>query len=223
MVHDRHPLTELVRFLHVVSREEDRLALLMESPKDLPKRQTPLRIDPRGWLVQEKHLWPVDQRPPYEQTLLHATRKLVDEVACAVLQADQVEDAVGFVAGHAAAQPEVSAVVVQVLPAGQTPVKRVVLGHHADHSLDLNGVIPNVEPGDYRCAAGGDNPRREHADGCCLACPVWPQQPEELAVPYLEVKPVDGQCVRGEALDEVVCLDGGRRGLMLLRWPRGAL
>jgi hypothetical protein len=47
-VHDRDPVAELVRFLHVVGCQQDRLALLIELAKHLPQRQAALRIQTSG-------------------------------------------------------------------------------------------------------------------------------------------------------------------------------
>ena len=56
MVDDRHPVTELIRLLHVVGREQDRLPVGMELAHDVPQGQPALRVEPGRRLVEEQHL-----------------------------------------------------------------------------------------------------------------------------------------------------------------------
>ncbi len=55
MVHDGHPVAQLVGFLHVVSGEHDRLTFGVEAREQLPQCQTSLGIEPGRGLVKEEH------------------------------------------------------------------------------------------------------------------------------------------------------------------------
>ncbi len=63
VVHDRHPPAQLVGLLHVVRREQDRLALGVELAEDLPQGEPALRVEAGGRLVHEQHGGPVHDRP----------------------------------------------------------------------------------------------------------------------------------------------------------------
>ena len=55
VVDDGQPVAELVGLLHVVGREEDRLAVDVELAEDLPQRDAALRVEAGGRLVEEQH------------------------------------------------------------------------------------------------------------------------------------------------------------------------
>ena len=75
MVHDRHPVAELVGLLHVVRGQQDRLAVGVQLAEDLPQRDAALRVEAGGRLVEEQHLRPVHDRPRHHQALGHAARQ----------------------------------------------------------------------------------------------------------------------------------------------------
>ena len=75
VVHDRDPVAELVRLLHVVRREQDRLARGVQLAEDLPQREPALRVEPGGRLVHEQHGGPVEDRARDHQPLGHPARK----------------------------------------------------------------------------------------------------------------------------------------------------
>ena len=54
VVHDRDPVAELVRLLHVVGREQDGLPFGVHLAEDLPQRDPALRVEPGGRLVEEQ-------------------------------------------------------------------------------------------------------------------------------------------------------------------------
>ena len=54
VVHDRDAVAELVRFLHVVRREEDRLPFGVELAHDLPEGDAALRIKTGGRFVEKE-------------------------------------------------------------------------------------------------------------------------------------------------------------------------
>ena len=55
VVHDRHPVAELVRLFHVVGGEQDGLSLAVELAEQLPQGEPALGVEPRGGLVHEQH------------------------------------------------------------------------------------------------------------------------------------------------------------------------
>ncbi len=71
VVHDRHTVAELVRLLHVVGREQDRLALLVQLAEELPQREPALRVEAGSRLVHEEDRRPVEDRPGDHEPLRH--------------------------------------------------------------------------------------------------------------------------------------------------------
>ncbi len=72
VVHDRDAVTELVRLLHVVSCQHDRLTLLVQIAEDLPQREAALRVEPSRRLVHEEDGGAMEDRPCDHEPLRHA-------------------------------------------------------------------------------------------------------------------------------------------------------
>ena len=56
LVHDHEPIAELLRLVHVVRREDERHALLLEAVEAVPERVPRLRVEAGGRLVEEHQL-----------------------------------------------------------------------------------------------------------------------------------------------------------------------
>ena len=95
VVDDRDPLAEGVGLLHVVRREEDRLALAVEVAEDLPEVDAGLRVDARGRLVEEEHARPVRERARDHQPLREAAGELEDHRVGALGERELLEQLVG--------------------------------------------------------------------------------------------------------------------------------
>ena len=54
-VHDRHPVAEDLRLVHVVGGQHDRLAAVVDRPQHVPQVAPGLRVQRRGRLVEEHH------------------------------------------------------------------------------------------------------------------------------------------------------------------------
>src|SRR5947208_11996157 len=88
---------------------------------------------------------------------------------------------------------------IEVLPGGQPPAKRVELGDHADYPLHFLLAGPDVDAGDPHLAARGYDSGSEHPDRGRLSGTVGSQQTEELAVLNLEVECI--YCSRAARID----------------------
>ena len=77
MIHDRHTTTELVRLLHVVRRQHDRLPVAVQLAEDLPQREPALGVKTGRRLVQEQHGRPMEDRSRDHQPLRHAARERI--------------------------------------------------------------------------------------------------------------------------------------------------
>src|SRR5262249_36637166 len=79
-IHDRNPLTQLIRLVHVMRREKNRLTLLVQLEQQVPHPATRLRIETGCRLIEKKDRGIVHQRSSYLETLRHAAR-----IACRFL------------------------------------------------------------------------------------------------------------------------------------------
>ena len=135
VIHDRHPVAELVGFFHVVRRQQDGLAVVVEIAEDLPQRDAALRIEARGRLVEEQHLRPMHDRPCHHQPLRHAARQRHHRRLRSLDEPHPLQQLGRQCLGLLGAHAEVAAVELEVLEHRHRPVERVGLRDDADQLL----------------------------------------------------------------------------------------
>src|SRR5205823_9074206 len=84
-------VAELRRLLHVVRREEERLAGSLEPAQTLPDEMSGLRVESRRRLVEHEQLGIVDERASNQQAALHPPGQLVDLGGRALVELREVE------------------------------------------------------------------------------------------------------------------------------------
>src|SRR5581483_8055214 len=173
VVHDRHPVAELVRLLHVVGGEEDRLPGGMELGQDLPQRQAALGVEAGGRLVEEQDAGPVEDGPGDHEPLGHAAGERGDVGLGPVGEAELLEETVRLLLRLVGRHPEVAAVEVEVLPHRELTVEGVRLRHDADDLLGPGGVGHDVDAAD-------DGPTRvvSMPTVVVLPAPLGPRSPK---------------------------------------------
>ncbi len=119
VVHDRDAVAELVRLLHVVGRQHDRLALAVQLAEDLPQREAALRVEPGRGLVHEEHRGAVEDRPCDHEPLRHPARQGMDARLGPFGQHELLEQLVGDLACLTLGDAEQKAVEIEVLPDGE--------------------------------------------------------------------------------------------------------
>ncbi len=207
MVHDRDPVAELVRLLHVVRGEEDGLSLGVQLVEDLPQRDAALRVETGGGLVEEEDGGSVHHRARDHQPLRHAPRQLEHLRRGAIGEPELLEQAGRFRLRVPGAHPEEASVEVEVLLHAERPVERVRLGNDPDRLLRQRRVRDHVDAAHDGAAFGRDHHRGEHPDGGRLAGAVRTQQAEDLAAAQRQVEIVDGLHAAGEDLGEALGAD----------------
>ena len=91
VVHDRDPVAERFRLVHVVSREHHRLAAIIDGPQHIPQVPPGLRVQRCRRLVQEDDLRVVDQRARDGQPLRLAAGEFLRPGVRLVGECDQLE------------------------------------------------------------------------------------------------------------------------------------
>ena len=98
LVHDDEPVAELLGLVHVVRREDEGHAALLEPVQPVPEEVARLRVEARRRLVEEQQVRLVDQRPRDRQAPLHAARQRLHLVLRALGELDELEQLVGAAA-----------------------------------------------------------------------------------------------------------------------------
>ena len=98
LVHDDEPVAQLLGLVHVVGRQDERHAALLEPVQAVPQQVAGLRVEAGRRLVEEQHVGLVDQRAGDRQAPLHAARQRLDLVVGALGQLGELEQLVGAAA-----------------------------------------------------------------------------------------------------------------------------
>ena len=209
MVHDDEPVAELLGLVHVVRREHEGHALLLEPEQPVPDHVPRLRVEPGRRLVEQQQVGVVDQRAGDREPPLHAARERLDLVAGALGQLDEVEQLVDPRLQLAPREPEVAAVDEQVLADGQLDVEGVLLRDDAEPGPDLRarrvaGSRPRMRS--VPPLTGETQPIIRIVE--LLPAPFGPRKPNASPALDVEVDAVDGDEV-AEALDEPAGVDHG--------------
>ena len=170
---------------------------LVRKPTHDPAELDPSdRVHPAGGLVQQQDLRLVQQRLGQHHALHHATRQGLALHVAFLVHAHHVQafidPAFALATRHAVRRCEQ----VQHLPDLQIIGDRRKVGHVAEDAVDLVGLIGDIEAGDLDLAVGRLLERRHHADRAGFACPVRPDEAEDMAGGDLQGQTVD----RGEAV-----------------------
>ena len=81
LVHDHEPVAQLLGLVHVVGRQDERHAALLEPVEPVPDQVARLRVEPGRGLVEQQQLGLVDERAGDREAPLHAARERLDQVA----------------------------------------------------------------------------------------------------------------------------------------------
>jgi len=105
------------------------------------------------------------------------------------------------------AHAEIAAVKIEVLKDGQRTVEGVELWHHTDLAARMGRVLNDIDAVNAHRSGGGQGARGADTDGGGFACPVGPQQTENLALLQLHVDAVHGNYAELGFIDLCQCFD----------------
>ena len=98
LVHDDEAIAQLLRLVHVVGRQDERHAALLEPVQAVPQQVPRLRVQAGRRLVEEQDRRLVDERAGDRESALHAARQRLDLVAGAFGELGELEQLVGALA-----------------------------------------------------------------------------------------------------------------------------
>src|ERR1700733_5017991 len=205
MVDDRQQIAQSFRFIHVVSREENRSTLVLEGANDLPKLTPALRIEPGRRLVEKEHARIANERRSDRKALLLPTGKfahprvgLLGELevvehlsGCARFAIEAGKEFDGFAHRELLRQPRL----LQRDPNPLANLTRI--------------VVPSV-PKDANFARRRREQTLKDFDSGRLPCPVGAKEAEALASINLQAETADGFNLSIVRLAQVGALDRSR-------------
>ena len=89
-----HELVAAIGLVHDVARDEDRRAVCGEAPEVCPELDSQRGVDADRRLVEEQHVWLVDERAGEREPAAHAARELQCGGVPALLELDKVQHAI---------------------------------------------------------------------------------------------------------------------------------
>ena len=211
LVHDDEAIAELLGLVHVVGRQDERRASLLEPVEAVPDEVACLWVEASRRLVEEHEARLIDQRAGDRQAPLHAAGQRLDLGIGAIGQLDELEQVGGPPARLAPGQVEVAAIDDEVVAGGHLLVEPIFLGDDADPRPDRRTAGVRIHPEDPELATRPRRDAADHAHRRRLPRPVRAEEAECLATRDVEVDRVDGR-ERAEALGQATGVDErGRR------------
>ena len=153
---------------------------------------TSLRVETGCWFVEHQNLRLVYQTARDSETALHAARELIDFHIALLGELCELEKLFDLLFQEGTRETEVATVDIEVLPGLELAIVVVLLRHHTEVGANLWAMLVGVFAENGQVAAGALRGRGNHAHSGRLACPVWAEQAERLALLDLEVDAVDG-------------------------------
>jgi hypothetical protein len=212
-VENRDPVGELVGFLQVLRRQEDRHAAGHEVSDDLPHRAPAAWVQASGRLVEEDDAGITDQAHREVEPTPHAAGVGSGRLLGRLDQIETLEQIAG--APPAFQAPEVVQVghEDQVLLAGEQVVDRRELAGDADRGTDRVWVAGGVVAADAHDAGIGADEGREDLDDGGLAGAVGAEQREDRSLGHVEVDAVEHELI-AVGLAQVAVTIADRGGVM---------
>ena len=170
-VHDHEAVAELLGLVHVVRREDERHALLLQPVEPVPERVAGLGIEAGRRLVEEQELGARDERAGDRQPPLHPARERVDLRVAAVGELDEVEQLGRPPGDDVAREAEEAAVDLEVLPDEELEIEVVLLRHDPEPLPDRRPVGLRVATEDAQRPAV-TRARRCRSSASSSSCPL---------------------------------------------------
>ncbi len=217
---DGHVIADLLHLGQLMAGNQYGLARGRNAPDQYPHLGDAGRVEPVGRFVEDQQIGVLQQRSGDGESLTHAQRVGAERVLVAVLEVDDLEDPIDL----GPRDPSHRGEQLQVLAPGEVREHLRTLDDGADswrNSIELRRCI---DAEDTTAARGGPDESQEATNGRCLARPIRPQEPVNVAsVPEFEIKPFDGDDVvrlpiRVDLAEMLDLDDGGHCG-----GPNGSL
>src|SRR5712691_5275293 len=174
---DADPVAGLLDLAQDMGRKEYRASFIARLFDHVIELLLVQRIEAAGRLVENQQARAVHEGLDQDDLALVSSRVLAELSTGVEIEAlDQLLE-VGLVDAPAQIRE-----VLEDLAAGQAGIERGLARQVADEALDLQRLLPAVEPCDPRDAGVGMQQRHQYPDGRCLARAVRAQEAEHLAL-----------------------------------------
>src|SRR6266516_6162258 len=210
-IDDRQSVTQTIRFVHVVSRHDDRTTTVVQIAQNLPQVYPSLWVESDSWLVEEKNVRLVHQRAHDHQPLLLPTGKLGKFGGRLLGKTQPLEKLVGAFRRHIEPDSEVGGVELEVLHDIEAQIGVGSLRNDTNRLTHAHRIFHHIRAGDDRSSGRGSHTSGENPNGSGLSCAVRTEQAEELACPRISRSSASSATTSPEGGADVP--GGAQRGL----------
>src|SRR5437773_2401452 len=207
MVDDAKPIGEPVGFLHVLGRQEDCHALLVETADVLPHSCPVLRIESRRRLVEEQHLRMRNEGHREIEALPHPARVRPGAAVRGVLQVNRLQQLRNSLLSFPLREMVQRALEAQVLSARELVIDSDLLGRIPNDLAYGGGILVHVDTVHDRGSGRLLDERRDHFDRRRLARAVRAEESKDFPAANREGNSIDRTDVRIEDLGEILDLN----------------
>ena len=180
VVDDREPIAELVGFLQVLRREEDRRPALVDAADLVPDRQPAGGVQPGRRLVEEEHLGLVHERRGKVEPALHAAGVALDAAVAASTRSTSSRSSSARSVASARVRPKGGPAGSAARGRSGAGRGRPPAGRRRCGAAPRQGRAATSTPATRAVPDGDRQQRREHAHRGRLACAVGAEKAEDL-------------------------------------------
>src|SRR6185437_2077535 len=191
VVHDRDAIAEAFGLIHIVGGEDDCSAGSAELLDEIPELSPRLRIESRGWFIEEKQIRVADERAGKGEPLLLTTGETADARVLLLLELHERDD-IGYLSSFAKEGPKESHRFLD----GEFFGELRLLELDSEALAELARLFGPPAAQDDDIAAVGTSEAFADLDRGGFAGAVGSEEAEALARAHVEVEAIDGHDIR---------------------------
>ena len=192
VVDNSNAIGQLLSLFEVLRCKEDRRPLVVQLAQFGPQRRTADRIEPGCWLIEEKHVRPVNERHCEVEAAAHAAGIGIQQALGRSDEVDALEQLLCAELRFRPPEPMESALQLKQLAPSHQRVKCGLLQSDSNRATHLRGLFDDVVPGNARVAARGAKQSRKNPYRRRFARAIRPKEAIDLPGGDCQVNAVDG-------------------------------
>src|SRR5580700_2732622 len=170
-----------LRFVHVMSSDEDGLALAAQVVEQIPNLLPMNRVEAGGWFIQEKQRWIVNKRAIHREQLPHPAGQTSSGGHSLWFEIGQTEQTLDAFIEFAGRHPAGAAKKAKIFFDGQIGIKTEALRDITELSAHTMSIFPNIVTSNCSIAVRGMGQPAKHSHGRGFACAVRAEEAEDGA------------------------------------------
>src|SRR5215472_14471750 len=190
-VEQGHAVAHALHLVEMMRRQQHGDAISLQTADHGEKFLGRMRIQSRGWLVEDGDAWLLHQDLGEAEALAHAAREGANSFAPNIRHPYPRQRCRNSFVDLSPRQTCQAPGIGEVVARRQPVIKADRIRKIADAALDLERIAQRVETGDLGASPGRLGQPQQHQDRRRLARPVRPEDADDLSRMYFEIDVVD--------------------------------